>query len=113
MTATASRLCMSVLCAVSMGVALAQADTPSSGDATGTPSAGRPPQAFLDADKNHDGKLDEAEFRAFNTGHGATSERPGEGMPATEHQAKVLRNFKDEDLNGDGYISPDELGQTR
>lgn len=107
MKSTARQLCAAALATLCLGAAHAQ-------DAPAKPSG--PPQAFQDADKNHDGKLDEEEFRTYtgaHEAHGATSEQPGEGMPATEHQAQVLRNFKSEDLNGDGYISPDELGQTR
>ena len=44
---------------------------------------------------------------------GAAREEPGQGIPATKHQAQAMRNFKQEDLNGDGYISQDELQQTK
>lgn len=71
------------------------------------------PQAFQDADSDGDGRLDEAEFKNYVSGHGAEAEAPGQGMPATEHQAQTLRNFKDEDINGDGYVSADELTRSR
>lgn len=71
------------------------------------------PQAFQDADRDGDGRLDEGEFKNFTAGHGAASEAPGQGMPATEHQAQTLRNFKQEDTNGDGYVSADELSRPR
>lgn len=71
------------------------------------------PKAFEDADRDGDGRLDEAEFKNYVAGHGAVSDAPGQGLPATEHQAQSLRNFKQEDTNGDGYVSADELTRSR
>lgn len=69
--------------------------------------------AFRGADANGDGRLDEQEFKNFGMTNGAEREEPGQGMPATKHQAQAMRNFKQEDVNGDGYISQDELQQSK
>lgn len=86
---------------------------------------------FTAADRNGDGQLDRNEYDAMrndalrrhqeeqlsrNDSHpgmsrndGADAPAPGEGAPATEHQANVLRNFDEHDRDGDGYVSFEEF----
>ncbi|MBI4696412.1 MAG: EF-hand domain-containing protein [Gammaproteobacteria bacterium] len=68
------------------------------------------PDVFHGADKNNDGRLDKDEYRAL-TEHpqGATQDEPGKGLPATKHQAEVVKTFKDVDTDHDGYIDADEI----
>lgn len=64
---------------------------------------------FHGADIDHDGRLSEQEFEQLSSAPDAGHDASGKGLPATEHQAQALRNFKDQDIDGDGYISADEL----
>lgn len=68
---------------------------------------------FHDADANRDGRLSFDEFQALEPIAGAHGEAAGQGLPATEHQAAAMRQFKQEDANSDGYISADEINRAR
>lgn len=68
------------------------------------------PDVFHGADKNQDGRLDEQEYRALSERpQGATQDEPGKGLPATKHQAELVKSFKDVDADHDGYIDADEM----
>lgn len=76
---------------------------------TGTPAAAATGGQLHDADTDGDGRLSREEYDKLSQHHGAVSNEPGQGIPATEHQATLLDNFEARDTDGDGYITAEEL----
>ncbi|MGI6244510.1 MAG: hypothetical protein ACOYJQ_01905 [Pseudochelatococcus sp.] len=77
---------------------------------TGALSVNAQNEAFAAADKNADGALDQAEFRAF------IDQQAADGKPNAvkiKSSGRYGTAFGRIDKNGDGRITPDELSSAR
>lgn len=74
------------------------------GDGVLSPEEVGSPELLQQLDRNQDGAVSLEEVKAF------FARRVGEGQAAPNREAQIEQGFKQRDKNGDGSLSPEELG---